>query len=67
MIIKDKNMCQNMIDDNYLFFELENVLLKTIKQDIPAAMRLNTIKGGYFSSIRLIFCYIDVFGSVMSQ
>ena len=51
-----------MIDDHFVNHELESILLKTIKQDIPPAMNRKVNKGGYFSSIRLIICYIDVFG-----
>ncbi|MCK5560440.1 MAG: hypothetical protein KAJ51_07585, partial [Thermoplasmata archaeon] len=34
----------------------------TMIQEIPPAMSPGTETGGHFSTIRLIFCYIDVFG-----
>jgi|GEM_PF-4410581 len=39
----------------------------TIDDDIPPAMNRGTPRGGYYSSIRLIFCYVDVFGALMTN
>ena len=49
------------LSDDEILTDLRTIR-QTVVQDIPPAMNIGDDVGGYFSVMRLIFCYIDLFG-----